>query len=65
MWGSYDPVNASYLVDTSTYGPGSELTDYENISEEVFQALYGGWLCSQVIELYDMAHVDCMRFIPS
>lgn len=63
--GMYEPVNASYLVDTETYGEGSELTDYSDISEEVFPALYGGWLCSQVIELYDMAHVDCIRFIPS
>ena len=64
-WGYYESTNASYLIDVATLNEESNLSDYQNIGEEVFPALYGGWLCSQVMEFYDMARVDCMRFIPS
>ena len=61
----YDNMNRSYLIDPNTWTETSRLDDYQDLGFGAFPGLYGGWLCSEPEEMFDIFNVECMRFLPN
>jgi len=61
----YDSMYRSYLINPSSWTESSRLDDYEDLGYGAFPGLYGGWLCSDPEELFDMFNAECMRFLPN
>ena len=62
--GMYGEHPKSVLVDPSTWGRNSRLSDYEDVTWGQFPAMYGGWMCYPPILLMNEVYIDCMRFLP-
>ena len=63
--GTYPKNPASYLIDPATWTATSSLDTYEDITEGIFPAMYGGWMCQSPKEWEGNMYSDCMRFLPS
>ena len=61
----YDNMNRSYLIDPTTWTETSRLDDYQDLGFGALPGLYGGWLCSEPEEIFDMYTAECMRFLPN
>ena len=61
----YDNMNSSYLIDPNTWTESSRLDDYEDLGFGAFPGLYGGWLCGEPMDMFDIFQVECMRFLPN
>ena len=63
--GTYPKNPASYLIDPATWTATSSLDTQEDITEGIFPAMYGGWMCQSPKEWEGNMYSDCMRFLPS
>jgi len=63
--GTYPKQPASYLIDPLTWTETSSLAEQTDITEGIFPAMYGGWMCQQPKEWEGTMYSDCMRFLPS
>ena len=62
---NFEDLPKSYLVDPATWTADSLLNTNEDITEGIFPAMYGGWMCFPPVEMGDNYYADCMRFLPS
>ena len=64
--GSYPKQPASYLIDPLTWTAQSSLETQQDITEGIFPAMYGGWMCDlPQWEGQEQMYSDCFRFLPS
>ena len=55
----------SYLIDPQMWTENSRLDDFEDLGMGAFPAMYGGWLCQDPQEMFEMFTSECFRFIPN
>jgi len=60
----YDDEPKSYLVNPTTFNATSRLHDNKDLTNDIFPAMYGGWLCLPPTDMMENTYVNCMRFLP-